>query len=142
MKRIALILLGLAALYFLYHVGQGFMDAGRHGGSPAARERRLAAISKDQNIGLPRDYGEGTIMVTTKAGPGLRFTYVIQLSKFTRADVDIAALAANGKDKLMEIYRTTPELANFRKWEVELCWQYLDKDGNDIATIAVTPNEL
>ena len=81
-------------------------------------------------------------MVTTKAGPGLRFTYVFQLVNATSTDVDTAALTAKAKNKLVEIYKTNPEAANFRKWEVELCCQYLDKDGREITTIAVTPKDL
>lgn len=81
-------------------------------------------------------------MVTTKAGPGLRFTYVFQLSNVTKPDVDTVALASKAKSKLLEIYRTNPEAADFRKLEAELCWQYLDKNGNEITTIAVTPKDL
>jgi hypothetical protein len=145
MKKTIIILLSIvvvAGVFVLYHIAHGFMDAARHGGSPAARERRLGAISKQQNIGLPKDYGEGTVMVTTKAGPGLRFTYVFQLSNVTKPDVDTVALASKAKSKLLEIYRTNPEAADFRKLEAELCWQYLDKNGNEITTIAVTPKDL
>ena len=145
MKKTIFILLAVVVVavgaFVLYHIEQGFMDAARHGGSPAARERRLSAISKQQNIGLPKEYGEGTVMVTTKAGPGLRFTYVFQLSKVMKADVDIAGLAAKTNHKLREIYKTNPEMADFRKWEVEVCWQYLDKNGSEITTIAVTPKD-
>ncbi len=142
MKKTIFILLAVVGAFVVYHIAQGFMDAARHGGSPEARERRLSAISKQQNIGLPKGYGQGTVMVTTKAGPGLRFTYVFQLSNLTRADVDSAALASKAKDRLIEIYRTNPEAADFRKWEVEVCAQYLDKNGSEITTVAVTPKDL
>lgn len=145
MKKTIIILLSVIVVvgaFVLYHIARGFMDAARHGGSPAARERRLSAISKQQNIGLPKAYGEETVMVTTKAGPGLRFTYVFQLSNVAMPDVDAAALATKAKNKLVEIYRTNPEAADFRKWEVEVCWQYLDKNGSEITTIAVTPKDL
>ncbi len=146
MKKAILIFVAMFGLFFLYSVGQGFiggfMDAARHGGSPAARERRLNVISTQQNIGLPKDYGEGTVMLTTKAGPGLRFTYVIQLTHVLKANVDMATLTSKAKKNLMEIYRTNPAAADFRKWEVEICWQYLDKDGNEITTIGVTPKDL
>jgi hypothetical protein len=145
MKKTVLILLaivGVVGAFALYYIAQGFMDAARHGGSPAARERRLSAISREQNVGLPKKYGEGTVMIATKAGPGLRFTYVFQLVNVTSTNVDAAALAAKARSKLTEIYKTNPEAANFRKWEVELFWQYLDKDGSEITTIAVTPKDL
>src|SRR5436190_15010145 len=97
MKKTVLILLAIVSVFgafALYYIAQGFMDAARHGGSPAARERRLSAISREQNVGLPKKYGEGTVMVATKAGPGLRFTYVFKLADATSADVDTAAVTA------------------------------------------------
>lgn len=81
-------------------------------------------------------------MVATKAGPGLRFTYVFQLSKVTKSDVRTDDFASKARNKLLEVYRTNPAAADLRKWEVEVCWQYLDKDGSEIATIAVTPRDL
>lgn len=145
-KGILVILLAALGLYILYRGSQGFMDAARHGGSPAARERRLIAFSKKENIGLPKDCGGGIVMVGTKAGPGLRFTYVFQLVNVPIADIDPSAyasgLAAKGKQKLTEQYKTLPELADFRKWQVELCWQYLNKDGKELTTIVVAPQDL
>ncbi len=142
MKRIVLIFLAVAGLYSLYYIGLGFMEAAKHGGSPAARERRLIAISKQLNVGLPIKHGEGTVMVATKAGPGLRFTYVFKLVNLKSTNVDTAALAAMTKNKLMEMYKTTPEAANLRKWEVEVRWQLLDKDGSEITTVAVAAKDL
>jgi hypothetical protein len=60
----------------------------------------------------------------------------------TIPNVETAALAAKAKNKLLEIYRMNPEEADLRKWEVEVCWQYLDKNGSEITTIAVTPKDL
>src|SRR5215510_14294859 len=132
MKRIVLILVTALGAYVIYLVAQGFMDAARHGGSRAARERRLVAISKQQNVGLPKQYGTNTVMVTTTAGPGLRFTYVFQLVDVTSSNVDASKIVATMKPKLVEKYKTLPEAADFRKWEVELRWQYIDKDGKEI----------
>jgi hypothetical protein len=120
----------------------GITDAARHGGSPAARERRLAEMSKQQNIGLPKNYDTETVMVATTAGPGLRFTYVFKLVNLTRSHVDAAKLAAAVKSKLIDKYKTLSELADFRKWQVELRWQYLDKDGREITTVAASPQDL
>lgn len=145
MKRTIIILLSIvvvAGAFLLYHMAHGFMDAAQHGGSRAARERRLSAMSNQQNMGLPKEYGEGTVMITTKAGPGLRFTYTFQLTKVTKPEVNTATLASKAKNKLLDIYRTNPEAADFRKWEVEVCWQYLDKNGSEITTITVTPKDL
>lgn len=129
MKKIVSFLFAVVMAYVIYLVAQGFMEAARHGGSVAARERRLAEISKQQNIGLPKQYGADTTMVTTKAGPGLRFTYVFQLVNLASTNIDASKISARMKSKLIENYKSLPELADFRKWAVELRWQYLDKDG-------------
>ena len=145
MKKIVLILLtvlGILGAFALYHVAQGFMDAARHGGSSAARERRLVEISKQQNIGLPKSYDSETVMVSTTAGPGLRFTYTFQLVNRTSGRVDAVQLGAAVKPELIDSYKTLPELADFRKWQIELRWQYLDKDGREIKTVAASPQDL
>jgi len=139
---VALAVFGILGGYFVYGVARGFMDAARHGGSPAARERRLIEISKQQNVGLPKDYGGGAVMVMTKAGPGLRFTYVFQLANITGAKIDTAKFAARARSKLTDQYKTLPELADFRKWQVELCHQFLDKGGKEITTVTVSPQDL
>ena len=145
MKKVVWVLLVILAVLGaigLYHVSQGFMEAARHGGSAAARERRLAAISKQQNLGLPKNYGNDTVMVATTAGPGLRFTYIFKILNVTSNQANAAKLATAGKASLVERYKNLPELADFRKWQVELRWQYLDKDGREITTVTATPQEL
>jgi hypothetical protein len=145
MNKVALIFLAVLAILGglgLSYVSQGFMEAARHGGSVAARERRLAAISKQQNVALPKNYGNDTVMVATTAGPGLRFTYIFKILNVTSNQAIAAKLAATGKANLIEKYKTLPELDNFRKWEVELRWQYLDKDGKEITTVTAKPQEL
>jgi hypothetical protein len=142
MKKTVLILVAVAGVFgafVLYQIAQGFMDAARHGGSPAARERRLAEISMQINKELPKEVSPETVMVATKSGPGLRFTYVIQVVRRSKAEIDAAKYAAGLKPLAIEKYKNMPD---FRKWEVELCYQYLDKDGNEITTVTASPKDL
>ncbi len=142
MKKTVLIflaLVGVLGAFALYHIAQGFMDAARHGGSPAARERRLAEISMELNKKLPKEDSSETVMVATKAGPGLRFTYTVQVARRSKGDIDAGKYAAGLKPLAIERYKTMTE---FRKWEVELCYQYIDKDGNEITTVTVSPKDL
>jgi|GEM_PF-6533846 hypothetical protein len=144
MKRIALFILAVAGMLVtlvLYHVGEGFVDAARHGGSPEARERRLVEIAKETNQGLPKQAGELTRVEKAIAGPGLRFTYVYRFPNQSQAEVDPAKLEAVARSKAIEAYKR-PTMADFRKWEVELCYQYVDKDGNEIVTVSVSPRDL
>ncbi len=51
-------------------------------------------------------------------------------------------LAAEAKNKLIELYKTNPEAADFRKWEVELRHQFIGKDGSGITTVADVAKDL
>src|SRR5215831_6550994 len=84
---------------FVRGFGRGFADAARHGGSPTARERRLGEISNQLNKGLPKKIDPKTELITTTAGPGLRFTYVYRLINLTRADVDVVKLTSAVKPR-------------------------------------------
>jgi hypothetical protein len=46
------------------------------------------------------------------------------------------------KSKAIKAYTNNPVMADFRKWQVELHFKYLDKDGKEIVTVVVTPNDL
>jgi hypothetical protein len=122
--------------------GEAFVDAARHGGSPAARERRLAEISRKVNEGLPRQEGELTRLEKTTVGPGLTFTLVYKFPDHSVAQVDPAKLAGTAKTKAIKAYTNNLAMADFRKWQVELRFQYLDRDGRDITTVAVSTKDL
>src|SRR5690242_12905384 len=104
MKKLILILVAVLGLYFLYAVGQGFMDAARQGGSPAARKRHLAEISRKMNEGLPRPDGELTRLETTTVGPDLTFTCVYKFPDHSAAEVDPTKLTAVAKSKAFIAY--------------------------------------
>jgi hypothetical protein len=122
--------------------GEGFVDAARHGGSPAVRERRLAEISRKMNEGLPRQEGELTRLEKTTVGPGLIFTWVYKFPDHSVAQVDPAKVAVAAKTKAIKAYTSNLAMADFRKWQVEVHFQYVDKDGRDITTVEVSPKDL
>jgi hypothetical protein len=142
MKKIIFIILVTVGVFALYYIGQGFMDAARKGGSPAARERRLAEISQKMNEGLPRQDGELTVLEKTTAGPGLIFTCVYKFPNHSLAQVDPAKLNTVAKAKAIKAYTNHPAMTEFRKWQVELQMNYHDKDGKEITTVSVSPKDL
>jgi len=142
MKKVILLGLAVIAVFVVIGVAKGFLDAKATGGSPALRERRLVEISKRMNQGLPKPVDQETILDTTKAGPGIRFTFVYKLINRSSADVDATRLATALKPRIINNYRTLPELADFRKWQVEVHYQYCDKDGKEITTVLASPNDL
>ena len=79
---------------------------------------------------------------TTTVGPGLIFTYVYKFPDHSLAQLDPAKLSAVAKSKAIKAYTNNPVMADFRKWQVELHAKYCDKDGNEIVTVIVSPNDL
>jgi hypothetical protein len=142
MKKLIFVFAGVLLGFVLFHMGEGFLDAMAHDGSPAARERRLVEISNEMNRTLPREAGEMTRLERTSAGPGLQFTYYYKFIDHSAAEIDPTKLTATVKAKSIDRYRTSQEMSNFRKWQVELHHKYYGKDGIEITTIIVGPHDL
>src|SRR5438874_10228499 len=98
----AVVLVAVVAFCLFSGFGEGFVDAARHGGSPAARERRLADISRKMNEGLPRQEGELTRLEKTAVGPGLTFTWVYRFPDHSSAQVDPVKVAAAARTKAIK----------------------------------------
>ena len=132
----------IVAFFFVSGVVKGFREASRHGGSDAAIERRLAAQAKEINAELPQMQDGGVRVDSVVAGPGARLTYTCTLINISAANLDSAKFASTAKLKLLDHYKTSPRMAPLRKMEVELAYNYVDKDGKAIATIVVSPKDL
>jgi len=76
------------------------------------------------------------------AGPGNRLTYLYTLVNLSSDDVDSAELTAKLKPQIINGYKTLPEMASFRKRQVELHYHYRDKNGKIVATIVVSPKDF
>jgi len=94
------------------------------------------------NAGLPKQVDRETRLDTTMAGPGNRLTYLYTLVNLSSADVDSTELTAKLKSQIINGYKTLPEMAAFRKRQVELHYHYRDKNGNVVATIVVSPKDF
>lgn len=141
MTKLILIIAGSVAAFVLFYMAEGFLDAMAEDGSPSARERRLVEISSNMNRSLPRNAGEMTRLEKTSAGPGLRFTYYYTFIDHPAAEVDPAKLTAIVKAKT-DTYKSNSETSTFRKWQVEIHQKYYGKDGVEITTIIVPPQDL
>jgi len=128
-------IVGLAGVY----VAERFLDVRLHGDS-AAVPRSLAQIARQMNANVPRELGGGIRLDGTFAGPGNRFAYRLTLLIVSRADW--ADFAAYMKPALVEAYKTHPDMEALRKEQVELRYQYRDKDGNQLGTIIISPKDF
>jgi hypothetical protein len=128
-------IVGLAGLC----LAEGFLDRKLHGDS-AAVPRSLAQIARQMNANVPRELGGGIRLDGTVAGPGNRFTYRLTLLILSRADW--ADFAAYMKPALVEAYKTHPDMEALRKEQVELRYQYRDKDSNQLGTITISTKDF
>jgi hypothetical protein len=146
-----LLFLGLIGGAFLLWVAvicingvvHGFREAARKGGSDAAIERRLATLAKQMNAELSQMQAGGTRLDSTTAGPGARLTYTCTLLNVSRIHFDPAKVQTNKiRLTLVDNYKTNPRLEALRKMEVELCYNYLDKDGKPLFSVAISPKDF
>ena len=78
---------------------------------------------------------------TTASAPSSA-SYIYKFPDHLRGEVDPEELEAVAQSKAIKLYETLPKMADFRRWQVELRCTYWDKDGNEIDTVVVSPNDL
>ena len=142
MKKIVLLAFALLGAFVIFDVARGFLNAAAHGGRDVSCERRLAAICKTMNAGLPGPASGNVLLDSVVAGSGRRMTYTYTFLNLSSAEIDPANLTAKMKPQLLDGYKTDPRMAEFRKMAVEVHFQYRGKDGNIAATIAISPKDL
>jgi len=121
-----------------------FLAASDFGQPDLHLAKELARLSFESNRSLPADIDEETRFTSTFAGPGKRFTSVYLLKNVTREQVGRSyfdqvkpALLAHvrskrGQDEAMKI---------FEAQGVTLAFAFRDKDGNDVITIDILPQD-
>ncbi len=131
-------------------LGVGFVKAyssegvtpGVSGPSTSTVERELRQASDEINRTLPMMADRDTRADSCLAGPGAKFTYFYTLVNFDAADLDIPALRREMTESLTNGYRTSPEMADFRRNHVEVTWSYRDRRGNFVMAITVDPRRF
>ena len=105
--------------------------------SAASFDKGLMAAASELNKTLPMMVDNETRFDSAVAGPGRMFFYSYTLVNMSGADVDPADFAAKMTPKLVNNYRTLPQMKTFRNNKVTLNYIYHDKDGVVITNIEV-----
>ena len=105
-------------------------------------DKILERSAKKLNETLPMQVDKETRLDTTVAGPGKKFTYLYTLPNLTKAECEKAGLIEKMRPTIVNAYKTTPELKYERDHDVELCYEYRDKDGIVVGSISVSPKDF
>ncbi len=104
--------------------------------------RQLVRLSNQINAGLPQQVDQETHLDTTFPGPGNRFTYLYTPINVANTNFDRAEFEGRMKPMLLNAYKTHQMMERFRKAQVELHYTYRNRDGNEVATIVVSPKDF
>lgn len=105
-------------------------------------DKALSDAASDMNKTLPMAVDGETRLDATIPGPGLKFTYVYTLLKLEKKDVDAQSLEKALKPKIAANYKTSDAMKQFRDMNVELNYQYKDKNGDFLFEIAISPKDF
>jgi hypothetical protein len=105
-------------------------------------DKSLVELSKKMNTTLPILVDKDTRLDATMAGPGYQFIYLYTLVNLSASDVDRSNLVGVLRPKLINGYKTSPSMAAFRSENVELHYEYRDKDGKVVVAIAISPRDF
>lgn len=129
------------ALLVLLAIGLGvylFLGGGTH----RDYDEALLQSAVEMNRTLPMMVDKDTRLDATTAGPGRRFTYSYTLINHAVADLDVSVLQNGLRPSLIANYKSLPQMKEFRDANVELHYQYKDKNGAFVADIMVSPKDF
>jgi hypothetical protein len=72
---------------------------------------------------------------------GKVFQYNFTIVTFDRSEVDTNLLKTTARESMISKLKSNPQASLFRDNKVELQAKYVDKEGKDITSISVFPNE-
>jgi len=110
--------------------------------SSLSYDQVLVQVANETNKSLPMMIDRETRLDATVAGPGKRFTYSYTLVHLTRNDLDLSAFRTTMQPRLVANYKTHVDMKGFRDENVELHYQYKDKDSNFLIDIVVSPKDF
>ena len=100
----------------------------------------LVSVADETNKKLPMMIDSDTRLDSTIAGGGKSFIYLYTLVNFVKRDIDTASLRLSLQHVLLQNYKTSPPMEQFRAENVELHYRYQDKNGEYLLEIVVSPS--
>lgn len=120
----------------------GYMAVSHWLNPPAHFDRVLIQTASELNKTLPMMVDSETRLDTTVPGPGKKFTYVYTLVNQDGSNLDATVLQNKLKPKILAGYKTSDAMKVFRDANVEMDYQYKDKNGNFLCKISVSPKDF
>ncbi|HMP82922.1 MAG TPA: hypothetical protein PKA41_09505 [Verrucomicrobiota bacterium] len=119
-----------------YAVVSGVINKGEH------FDQELVKVADTLNKNLPMSVDQETRWDSTLAGPGNRFTYIYTLVNRTKDGLDVPSFIRAIRPGIISGYKTSDEMKTFRKHNVNLHYQYKDKNGEFVVEIVVSPTDF
>lgn len=130
------IIAGIVGAVIGYLVVSQFLNGSAH------FDKVLMNTANEMNKTLPMNVDSGTRLDTTIGGPGKKFTYIYTLLTVEKTNLDLPSLQKNMRPQIIANYKTSDRMKVFRDQNVELNYEYKDKDGNLLFSIAVSPKDF
>ena len=122
--------------------GAAVVGSLRTGHDADSFNRDLLRTANELNKNLPIIVDSETRWDTSMAGPGNKFTYVYTLSNRSKSELDIPTLQKTLRPPIIANYKTSSQMKGWRDGNVELHYQYKDKNGEFVFEIAVSPKDF
>ena len=101
----------------------------------------LQETATEINQSLPMTIDSETRCDSVIPLPNKTLMYVYTMVNASASDIDKDYFAAEMRPFLVNTVSTTSEMSIFRDYDVTVAYKYRDKDGIEIATIKVTPDD-
>ena len=102
----------------------------------------LSEVAKRMSGTLPMQIDAGTRMDKVTSGPGRVFTYSYTLTTATKDEIDFAEIERSFRPKLIQNYKTMSGMQVFREYDVELRYEYFDRNNHYVTVIKISPKDF
>ena len=101
----------------------------------------LIKAANQINAHAPIIIDSTTRLDRVNALPGKVFQYNFTIVSFDRSQIDTNELKTSARASMISKLKSNPQASLFRDNQVELQAKYVDKEGKDITSVSVFPNE-
>lgn len=101
----------------------------------------MIKIANEINSHAPIIIDSTTRLDRVNVLPGQVFQYDCTLLKLDRTQIDTTLLKTEGKESMILQMKQDPKIGIFKDNNIEIQVKYLDKNGVNIASVSIYPNE-